>query len=80
MLLDKSNIGMPYAAIARLKAGQVPYLIDAKPEIAHNKVMIIDDNAVITGSFNFTKAAQNYYENVLVIHITACQLLYEQFL
>lgn len=69
VLLDKSNIGMPYAAINLLKQHHIPFLIDAKPEIAHNKVMIIDNNTVITGSFNFTKAAQYYYaENVLVIH------------
>lgn len=69
VLLDKSNIGMPYAVIDALKAHQIPYLIDAIPEIAHNKVMIIDNRVVITGSFNFTKAAQHYYaENVLVIH------------
>jgi phosphatidylserine/phosphatidylglycerophosphate/cardiolipin synthase-like enzyme len=69
VLLDKSNIGMPYAVINALKENHIPFLIDFKPEIAHNKVMIIDNKTVITGSFNFTKAAQHYYaENVLVIH------------
>lgn len=34
----------------------------------HNKVMVIDGEAVITGSFNFTKAAdENNAENLLVI-------------
>ncbi len=32
--------------------------IDVKHAIFHNKVMIIDDETVITGSFNFTKAAE----------------------
>jgi phosphatidylserine/phosphatidylglycerophosphate/cardiolipin synthase-like enzyme len=42
--------------------------IDAKHAIAHNKVMIIDGEAVITGSFNFTKAAEeSNAENLLVI-------------
>ena len=42
--------------------------IDAQHAIAHNKVMIIDGEAVITGSFNFTKAAEaNNAENLLVI-------------
>ena len=37
--------------------------------IAHNKVMIIDGETVVTGSFNFTKAAEeNNAENLLVIH------------
>ena len=36
--------------------------------IAHNKIMIIDGTAVLTGSFNFTKAAgQKNAENLLVI-------------
>ena len=43
--------------------------IDAEHAIAHNKVMIIDGETVITGSFNFTKAAEeNNAENLLVIH------------
>ena len=41
--------------------------IDAQHAIAHNKVMIIDGETVITGSFNFTKAAEeNNAENLLV--------------
>ena len=79
VLLDKSNIGMPYAVINALKVNHVPYLIDEKPEIAHNKVMIIDTNTVITGSFNFTKAAQYYYaENVLVLHNQQLAQHYQQ--
>jgi phosphatidylserine/phosphatidylglycerophosphate/cardiolipin synthase-like enzyme len=36
--------------------------------IAHNKVMVIDGQRVITGSFNFTAAAQNHNaENLLVL-------------
>jgi TonB family protein len=42
--------------------------IDAQHAIAHNKVMIIDGETVITGSFNFTKAAEETNaENLLVI-------------
>ncbi len=36
--------------------------------IAHNKIMVIDANTVVTGSFNFTKAAEERNaENVLII-------------
>ena len=31
---------------------------DYRPAIAHNKIIIIDVAKLITGSFNFTKAAQ----------------------
>ena len=42
--------------------------IDAQHAIAHNKVLVINGETVITGSFNFTKAAEdNNTENLLVI-------------
>ena len=47
----------------------IPVKIDAVHAIAHNKIVIIDGEAVITGSFNFTEAAkENNAENLLVIH------------
>jgi phosphatidylserine/phosphatidylglycerophosphate/cardiolipin synthase-like enzyme len=43
-------------------------LIDAEHRIAHNKVMVIDGQTVIAGSFNFTKSAETRdAENLLVI-------------
>lgn len=36
----------------------VPRTLDSAHAIAHNKVMVIDGETVITGSFNFTKAAE----------------------
>ena len=42
--------------------------IDSKHAIAHNKIMIIDRNTLITGSFNFTKAAEEKNaENLLIL-------------
>lgn len=47
----------------------MPVLIDAKHAIAHNKVIVIDGETVLTGSFNFTKAAQDKNaENLLILH------------
>lgn len=68
ILLDKSNVNSKYSVTNTLQHYKVPFLIDYKPRIAHNKVMIIDSSTVITGSFNFTKAAQmNNAENLLII-------------
>lgn len=58
--------------VADVARGGVPVYIDAEHAIAHNKVMVIDagqpSGAVITGSFNFTHAAQtNNAENVLIL-------------
>ncbi|HET6513584.1 MAG TPA: phospholipase D-like domain-containing protein [Thermodesulfovibrionales bacterium] len=42
--------------------------IDSQHAIAHNKIMIIDKEVVITGSFNFTKAAEDKNaENLIVL-------------
>jgi len=50
----------------------IPVWIDAQHAIAHNKVMIIDGNTILTGSFNFTKAAeQQNAENLVTIHDAA---------
>lgn len=63
---------IPTSVIARIAAGGVPVFIDSAHNSAHNKVMVIDagspEAALITGSFNFTQAAQHKNsENVLVI-------------
>jgi phosphatidylserine/phosphatidylglycerophosphate/cardiolipin synthase-like enzyme len=60
------------AAMQSLVDAGVPVFADAEHSAAHNKVIIIDQQsgqpALITGSFNFTFAAQNRNaENVLVL-------------
>jgi phosphatidylserine/phosphatidylglycerophosphate/cardiolipin synthase-like enzyme len=43
----------------------------------HNKCMIVDDHATVTGSFNYTNVAhQCNFENIVVIHNTQCAALY----
>lgn len=77
VLLDLSNVGYKYSGSHVLEAGKVPYLIDAVHAIAHNKVMVIDGKVVITGSFNFTSAAQKKNaENLVVIRDAAVAKLY----
>ena len=47
----------------------IPFKIDAVHSIAHNKIIIVDGGTMITGSFNFTKAAEEANaENLLIIH------------
>src|SRR2546426_4050002 len=67
-VLDKSNQTEKYSAATFLVNAGIQTLIDDQHAIAHNKVMVIDSAAVITGSFNFTKAAEEKNaENMLVI-------------
>ncbi len=68
MILDKSNQTAKYSAADFTDHFGVDTYIDDKHAIAHNKIIIIDKETVITGSYNFTKAAENSNaENLLVI-------------
>ena len=68
VILDRSQETEKYSEADFLKNQDVPLLIDAEHAIAHNKIMVIDGYLVLTGSFNFTKAAEeNNAENLLVI-------------
>jgi phosphatidylserine/phosphatidylglycerophosphate/cardiolipin synthase-like enzyme len=68
VILDRSNRTAHYSAATFLDHAGIPVWIDARHAIAHNKIMIIDDNTILTGSFNFTKAAeQQNAENLLTI-------------
>ena len=52
-----------------LHARRVPCFVDAAHAIAHNKIILIDGETILTGSFNFTTAAEHSNaENLLVIH------------
>ncbi len=69
VILDKSNLHEEYSAADFLIRAGIPTRIDAVHAIAHNKVMVIDGETVITGSFNFTTAAEEHNaENLLLVH------------
>ena len=79
VILDKSQRRERYAAAALLARAGVPVEIDAAHAIAHNKVMVIDSETVLTGSFNFTESAEDRNaENLLVIHDQAIAAQYEK--
>jgi len=68
VLLDKSQPHAKGCKIDMLVDAGIPVMIDKKHAIAHNKVIIIDGVTVLTGSFNFTTAAEDKNaENLLVI-------------
>ena len=77
VILDKSQRTEKYSEADFLHNMGIPVKIDAKHAIAHNKVVAIDDGVVITGRFNFTKAAEeNNAENLLVIRDKALAAKY----
>jgi phosphatidylserine/phosphatidylglycerophosphate/cardiolipin synthase-like enzyme len=77
VILDKSQKSERYTSASFLSNSGIPTYIDARHAIAHNKIMIIDRQTVITGSFNFTKAAEERNaENVLIIKSEELAKLY----
>ena len=69
VIFDRREREDQYTQADFLRRAGIRTLIDAQHEIAHNKVMILDGQVVITGSFNFTRQAEEgNAENVLVIH------------
>jgi phosphatidylserine/phosphatidylglycerophosphate/cardiolipin synthase-like enzyme len=51
-----------------LLAAGIDVRSDGKHAIQHNKIMLIDDDIVITGSYNFTKSAEKRNaENIMII-------------
>src|SRR5205814_9391000 len=68
VILDKSQRTEKYSEADFLKHNEIGTLIDVQHAIAHNKIIIIDAYLILTGSFNFTKAAEEHNaENLLVI-------------
>lgn len=79
VLLDKSQRKEKASKLDRLARAGIPVMIDKKHAIAHDKVIIIDGVTVLTGSFNFTHAAEDKNaENLLVLHDKAMAKKYRE--
>ena len=65
---QKGNKGK-YSAVTFLANKNVPVRLNGHYAIMHNKFMVIDDQDVETGSFNYTQAAaQKNAENAMLLH------------
>lgn len=68
VIIDEEKADEKHSQAARLAKAGVRTLTDDKHAAAHNKVMVIDGQVVITGSFNFNRHAEDdNAENLLVI-------------
>ena len=69
VILDHSNLNDQRSMLNLLISNGVPVYIDDSVSISHNKVVIVDEEIVVTGSYNFTNSAEfRNAENLLVIH------------
>lgn len=71
LLADETQSHVEAAKVSMLAAAGIPVWLETKYQNAHNKVIVIDAATaaatVVTGSFNFTWAAQHKNaENILV--------------
>lgn len=68
VVLDKSQRSGKYSSADFVAHAGIPTFIDSKHAIAHNKIMIIDRQTLIIGSFNYTKAAEEKNaENLMIL-------------
>lgn len=68
MLFDRSNEAELRSDMPRCMEKGMKVLVDGEHAIAHNKLMIIDQKVIITGSYNFTRQAEDANaENLLII-------------
>ncbi len=69
VILDKFNLKSKKTLLKKLINERICVRIDKPEGVAHNKVVIIDDRILITGSYNFsTSSYEHNTENLLVIH------------
>lgn len=68
VILDKSQEKATYGPWRVMRRDGVKVFFDAEHDTANNKIVLIDKRTIITGSYNFTKAAEDKNaENILLI-------------
>jgi len=79
VILDKSQKKDGYSPATFFANQGIPVYIDLMHARAHDKVIIVDKETVITGSFNFSKSAETQNsENVLIIKSSELASLYRE--
>jgi phosphatidylserine/phosphatidylglycerophosphate/cardiolipin synthase-like enzyme len=77
VIVDKITARQRGEGVDAVAAAGIPTFVDRTPRIAHNKVMVIDGETVLTGSFNWSVSAERYNaENLLAVHSTALARYY----
>lgn len=78
VVVDHKALNEKGCQAPKCEAARIPVYDDPKHPIAHNKVLIIDGEIVVTGSYNFSKAAGHNGENIIVIRGKQIADLYTQ--
>lgn len=76
-VLEARNVNDRACEDDRLRDAGATVYVDSNPNNMHNKIIVIDEATVITGSYNFSRNAdENNDENILFINDRALALQY----
>lgn len=67
VILDKSQVNEKYSGLKYLRSAGIPVHIDHGFNEAHTKSILVDHKTLITGSYNFTKNAEEHNNEVSMI-------------
>lgn len=68
VIIDRQHAFEKSGMMPKLSEAGITVLVDSVKGLAHSKVMIIDATVVVTGSYNFTSAAERRNaENLLIV-------------
>jgi phosphatidylserine/phosphatidylglycerophosphate/cardiolipin synthase-like enzyme len=79
-VLDAAQVRAEWGSeYRRLRDHELDIRLDSHPEKLHHKVIILDGNILITGSYNLTYSAETFNdENTLIIHNREIAEIYQQ--
>ncbi len=66
-IIDGGRVGRQYSEATFMTNHGIPTYADYRHKIAHNKIILIDNATIITGSFNFTNTAEQSNTEILLL-------------
>jgi phosphatidylserine/phosphatidylglycerophosphate/cardiolipin synthase-like enzyme len=71
IVIERDQAGNAGSDAGRLLEAGLDVRLDGNPDSMHHKVIIIDENIVVTGSYNFSRSAEESNdENVIILRIS----------
>ena len=67
VVIEEQQVNVRGSEYMRLKNAGIDIKIDGNPDLMHHKFVVIDDQLVITGSYNWSMAAEDRNDENLVV-------------
>ncbi|GBC71765.1 Phospholipase D [Candidatus Calditenuaceae archaeon HR02] len=79
VVIESQQAGVRGSEYERLLGSEIEVRLDGNPSLMHHKVMIVDGVIVVTGSYNWSRAAENDNdENLIIIKDPSIAAAYEE--